>query len=86
MFLNNVTYFKTVRFGCDAVAVFFSIYLKPVLYNQLGCHACVELVFKPSGQFVELCASSNLYELKTSTDLLNVLRNEICFSSIQDGL
>ena len=29
--LNIAKYFKTLRFGCGAVAFIFSIYLKPVL-------------------------------------------------------
>ena len=32
-FLNIAKYFKTLRFGCGAVAFIFSIYLKPVLYQ-----------------------------------------------------
>ena len=35
-FLNIAKYFKTLRFGCGAVA-FLSIYLKPVLYEKISC-------------------------------------------------
>ena len=31
-FLNIAKYFKTMRCGCNAVALFFSIYFKPVLF------------------------------------------------------
>ena len=34
-FLNIAKYFKTLRCGCVAVAVIFSIYLQPVLYDAV---------------------------------------------------
>ena len=45
-FLNIAQYLKTVRWGCAAVAVIFSIYLKPVLYDVLFLSKCMDIFVK----------------------------------------
>ena len=44
-FLNIAKYFRTLRYGCGALAFIFSIYLKPGLYHKLYSSAFNPRIF-----------------------------------------
>ena len=61
-FLNIAKYFKTLCCGCGAVKVFFSIYLKPVLYLQISNYRYCEKVLVQRSIIVFFMKKRNLFE------------------------